>query len=148
MLFGTTDCCKIAGWGAALGSVDDPKLVCSCIFCCHVSGSTAAADACKLEYTIDDSCWLPCTTSLRLGPLLHGEHVLSVRCTDAVSSSPPVSWSWTIQSQSNYQLQVGACLLLCLFIPRCCCSDDDLVGSGLLEREVAIKFGCAFVCRS
>jgi hypothetical protein len=66
----------------------------------------AAADVCQLEYTVDESGWMPCALSLRLGPLDPGDHMLRVRCVANGASSPVTQWAWTVLSQSSYQLQV------------------------------------------
>jgi hypothetical protein len=67
---------------------------------------TAAADVCQLEYTVDESGWMPCALSLRLGPLDPGDHMLRVRCVANGARSPVTQWAWTVLSQSSYQLQV------------------------------------------
>ncbi len=70
------------------------------------SGPSASEDACHLQYSLNSSSWLECGTVLKLGPLPSGHHVLTVRCTNGVQVSASAVWTWTVLSQSSYQLQV------------------------------------------
>lgn len=68
--------------------------------------STSQPDTCRLQFSLDNSSWTHCRSSLRIGPLVPGRHSLSLRCTSGTLVSPSVTHQWTVLSQSSYQLQV------------------------------------------
>lgn len=68
--------------------------------------TSAAPGTTTFEFTRDGSSWSPCGPVLKMGPLAAGPHTLTVRTSDGVSVSENRSVSWTVLSQSSYQLQV------------------------------------------
>ncbi len=74
--------------------------------------SSAVPGTTLFQYSLDGSSWAPCSATLRVGPLAPGPHSVSVRSSDGVTVSANKSVSWTVLSQSSYQLQVcrgGGC---------------------------------------
>ncbi len=102
--------------------------------------TTAALGTVSVEYSLDNSSWAPAGAALRVGPLAPGTHVMRVRATDGSAYSDVEVASWTVLSQSNYQLQVfasfGVFFALCSFSFR----------MGFLEGVVWGRGGCVCVC--
>ena len=81
--------------------------------------TTAAPGTTDFQYSLDGSTWCLCGPSLRVGPLAPGPHSLAVRASDGVTVSANSTATWTVQSQSSYQLQVrGGCCGACLQMLR------------------------------
>jgi hypothetical protein len=61
-----------------------------------------------LQYTLDDSTWSGCGTSLTLGPLSSGLHTLRVRCVDetgaigtVTNESAAIQYQWEVVTRLN-----------------------------------------------